>query len=99
MHTHGFGKKLNFPSSALLLTILPCFGSIYVFPLLYAFLSSPCFHHDAFMHHTIHVLDTPVSVCVSLEFIFKLCTCILVRSDIGFYPINEDNNINVCEPV
>src|SRR6218665_1581009 len=31
---------------------------------------------------------------LSLAFIFKLCTCILVRSDIGFYPINEDNNNN-----
>jgi len=25
---------------------------------------------------------------------WRLCTCILVRSDIGFYPINEDNNNN-----
>ena len=30
----------------------------------------------------------------SLAFNFKLCTCILVWSDIGFFPLNEDNNNN-----
>ena len=25
-------------------------------------------------------------------FVFQMCSCILVRSDIGFYPINGDNN-------
>jgi len=34
-----------------------------------------------------------MSVVYFSPFIFKLCSCILVRSDIEFLPIKEDNNI------
>jgi len=31
------------------------------FYLIYMIFASLCFDHDAFMHHTVHVLDTPLN--------------------------------------
>src|SRR6218665_1239422 len=39
------------------------FGKFTCFYILYVFFVSPYFYHDAFMHHTKHVLDAPGQVC------------------------------------
>jgi len=57
IHFPLFRKILNFP---LLFQISPGFRKLYVFfYILYVFLVSPYFDHDAFMHHTMHILDAP----------------------------------------
>src|SRR6218665_1558582 len=52
-----FQKNYSYP---LLFKIAPFFLQIYVsFTYFMCFFVSPYFYHDAFMHHTMHVLDAP----------------------------------------
>src|SRR6218665_2738529 len=58
-----FGKFIISPP------IFPTFSlissNLHVFCMLYVILPSPYFDHDAFMHHTMHILDAPARVPVS----------------------------------
>ena len=44
-------------SPLLLFKFHPYFVKLACFYMPYVFFISPCFDHDAFMHHTMHILD------------------------------------------
>src|SRR6218665_91003 len=49
------------PISAKFMNFHPIFVQLTFFCLIYASFANPCFDCDAFMHHALHVLDTPVN--------------------------------------
>jgi len=49
----------NYPFLPTFANILPWFRKFTCFDILYVFFVSPYFDYDAFMHHTMHVLDAP----------------------------------------
>src|SRR6218665_2313593 len=58
IHFHPpISTKLFFPPLTLQMTL--CFRQIYVSFIYFVFFVSPYFYYDAFMHHTMHVLDAP----------------------------------------
>ena len=55
-----FSIFINFSFPPTFTNFPPLFRKIYVLYILSVFFVSPYFDHDAFMHHTMHVLDAPV---------------------------------------
>ena len=64
-------------------------ANLRVFYIFYVFFVSPYFYHDAFMHHTMHVLEAPV---VKGNIIVHSLTLVSKHSPQGIGPVH------VCMP-
>ena len=59
IHTFPLFQKKFFPPSFNNFSLFSI--DLCDFYLIYVFFLPPCFDHDAFMHHTIHILDAPAN--------------------------------------